>query len=252
MSKKNFYIYLLINSLDNKVFYVGKGYGKRMYWHKAHAIKGDHHNKHLQNKIRKLINEGGKLNYEKVFESENEELVFKKEIETIKEFGFENLCNLTEGGEGSTGYVHSEASIEKMKKYAASRNWIGEKNPNYGGGNWTDESKKKFSEYKKRTTLGESNSFYGKTHSSEAKSKMSEARKGENHIFFGKKRTEHSKRMAGEGSPTAKLTAELVAEMREEYAKGDTSYRKLANKYNIDYTSVADIIKYRTWKLGND
>jgi hypothetical protein len=249
MEKKTFYIYLLINSIDNTVFYVGKGFGKRMYWHKSHALKGDHHNKHLQNKIRKLLGEGGKILYNKVFESEIEELVFKKEIETIKEYGFENLCNLTIGGEGSTGYLHSQASIEKMKKYAASRNWIGENNPNYGGGNWSEESKKNFSEYKKISTKGENNSFFGKTHSKEAKSKMSESRSGENHVFYGKKRVEHSKKMAGEGSPTAKLTFELVTKMREEYLRGDTSYRKLAVKYNIDYTSVADIVKYRTWKI---
>ncbi len=238
----------MISSIDESVFYVGKGFEKRMYWHKSHALKGDHHNKHLQNKIRKLINVGGKIIYKKIFESENEGLVFEKEIQTIKEYGFENLCNLTEGGEGSTGYVHSEASIAKMRQYAASRNWNGKNNPNFGGGNWSKESKKKFSDLKKLSTLGENNSFYGKSHSEEAKLKMSEARKGENHVFYGKKRHEHSRKMAGDGSPTAKLTSEIVSKIRKEYTEGNISYRELALKYKVDKTTVADIIKFRTWK----
>ncbi len=252
MKKKIYYIYLLINSLDEQVFYVGKGFERRMYWHKSHALKGSHHNKHLQNKIRKLLQEGGKIIYQKIFESEDEKLVFEWERETIKKIGFENLCNLTEGGEGSSGFLHSADSIQKMKRIAASRNWIGDKNPNFGGGNWSKESKRKFSEFKKLNTLAEKNSFFGKSHSEEARLKMSESRKGEKHVFFGKKRAEHSKIMAGEGSPTAKLTFEIVKTIREEYKEGKKSYKDLAIQYKVDKTTIADIVKNRTWKLQNE
>jgi hypothetical protein len=258
--EKIFYIYLLISSLDNKVFYVGKGHGRRMYWHKKHAIIGDHHNKHLQNKILKLISNGGKIIYKKVFESLDEKEVFRQEMLTIQYFGFENLCNLTEGGEGSTGYIHTEAALKKMKENAAARDWVGENNPNFGGGNWSEESRKKFSEYQKLNLLGERNPFFGKQHSKSARAKMSEYHSGktlteehklkisENHAFKGKKRPEHSKKMSGENNPKAKLTLELVRQIRNEYALGGTSYRKLAAIYGVDFTTIADIIKNKIWK----
>jgi len=258
--KRTYYIYLLINSLDNKVFYVGKGHGRRMYWHKKHALTGDHHNKHLQNKILQLIRLGGKIIYKKAFESKDEKEVFKQEMLTIKFFGFENLCNLTEGGEGSTGYTHTNEALNKMKEYASSRNWKGENNPNFGGGNWSEESKKKFSEYQKANLLGEKNPFFGKTHKKSARLKMSEFHTGkilteehkqkisDNHAFKGKKRPEHSIKMSGENNPKAKLTFEIVGKIRQEYKDGGTSYRKLAAIYGVDFTTIADIIKNRIWK----
>ena len=258
--EKVFYIYLLISSLDEKVFYVGKGFGRRMYWHKKKAINKEHYNIHLQRKILKLIQLGGKIKYEKVFESTNEEEVFNQEVETIKYFGLENLCNLTEGGEGSTGYIHTEDAIHKMKEIASARNWNGEKNPNYGGGNWSEESKKKFSEYQKTQLLGENNPFFGKTHSVSARLKMSKYHSGkiltedhkqkisDNHAFKGKTRPDHSIKMSGENNPKAKLTWDLVHKIREEYKGGGTSYRKLASIYGVDFTTIADIIKNKIWK----
>lgn len=42
---------------------------------------------------------------------------------------------------------------------------------------------------------------------------------------------------------TKKLSDEDVYHIRKEYQKGKTSYRKLAQKYNIDYTYVGEIIR---------
>jgi hypothetical protein len=257
-----FYVYILIDPRNDKVFYVGKGKGNRMYEHKKDAINKRHHNKHLQNKILKILDEGLSIKYDKIFVTEKEEEAFTKEIETILYFGIDNLCNLTEGGEGSTGYKHTLEALEKMKAFVSKRDWSGEKNPNFGGGNWTDEAKKKFSEYQKINLLGEKNPFFGKNHKENARAKMSEYHSGkilteehknkisENHAFKGKKRPDHSIKMSGENNPKAKLTIEQVIEIRKKYKLGGTSYRKLAKEYNIDQSTIADIIKEKIWRIN--
>ncbi len=257
-----FYVYLLIDPRTDKVFYVGKGKTNRMYEHKTDAINKRHHNKHLQNKILKILAAGLSIKYDKVFITTNEEEAFAKEMETIQYFGLKNLCNLTEGGEGSTGYKHTKKALQKMRAFVSKRDWNGEKNPNYGGGHWTEEAKRKFSEFQKVSMLGEKNPFFGKKHNEKAKEKMSEFHSGktltdehknkisENHAFKGKKRPEHSIKMSGENNPKAKLTLEQVRLIRDKYKQGDTSYSKLAKEYSLDKSTIADIINEKIWKTN--
>jgi hypothetical protein len=255
-----FYIYLLIDPRTDKVFYVGKGKGNRMYEHKTEALKKRHYNKHLENTILKILSLGLTVKYSKVFISESEADCFIKEIETILFFGLDNLCNLTEGGEGSSGYKHTDIALEKMRENAFKRNWVGEKNPNYGGGHWTEETKKRFSEFQKLSMLGEKNPFFGKKHNDASRSKMSEFHSGkiltethkkkisDNNAFKGKKRPDHSVKMSGENNPKAKLTLEKVIAIRTKYKSGTTSYSKLANEYKVDKSTIADIIKENIWR----
>jgi len=53
--------------------------------------------------------------------------------------------------------------------------------------------------------------------------------------------------IAGEANPKAKINRAVAEQIRTDY-KTIKSYRKLAKLYGIDYTSIADIIKFRTWK----
>jgi len=108
---KKYYVYELIDSRNNKVFYVGKGCHKRMYTH-YNIIKNGHNlkNGHLGNKLKQLIKENLKPIYRKVFITNDEQEAYNKEIETIDKIGKENLCNLTDGGEG--GF----SSIEHQQK----------------------------------------------------------------------------------------------------------------------------------------
>jgi hypothetical protein len=91
-----FYVYLIIDPRTDKVIYVGKGKGNRMYEHKKDAVNKRHLNKHLQYKILKILEEGLSIKYDKIFVTENEEEAFRKEIETIHYFGIDNLCKPTE------------------------------------------------------------------------------------------------------------------------------------------------------------
>lgn len=110
----------------------------------------------------------------------------KKLIELLKtqddRFGY-NICD---GGDGSTGWKHSE-EVKKLISEMASRR-VREANPNYGN-HWSEEQRRKASEKKMRKNLsdetlkkmsetarkrvGEKNPFYGKHHSAETKRLLS-------------------------------------------------------------------------------
>ena len=102
---KSYYTYVLIDSTTNKIFYVGKGSGNRMYKH-IQISKGKsicrNINKKLYNKIQKIITNGNNIISLKVFENDDENLTLEYEKKLILELGIENLCNLTLGGEGTS------------------------------------------------------------------------------------------------------------------------------------------------------
>lgn len=51
----------------------------------------------------------------------------------------------------------------------------------------------------------------------------------------------------GSANKTAKLNEEIVKFIREEYSTGESSYPKLAKKYNISTSNIYSIIKKQTW-----
>ena len=46
-----------------------------------------------------------------------------------------------------------------------------------------------------------------------------------------------------------KLDHEKATEIRELYKKGDTSYQKLADLYNVGKCTIRDVVKNVTWKI---
>lgn len=119
---KIYYTYVLIDSTTNKIFYVGKGSGDRMYKH-IQISKGEsicrNRNKKLYNKIQKIISTGNNIITLKVFENFDENLTLEYEKKLISELGIENLCNLTLGGEGTSypsGFTEThKQNISKAK-----------------------------------------------------------------------------------------------------------------------------------------
>ena len=132
-----YYIYQHRSADTNEIFYVGKGKGKRFcnqikrseYWKRYVAKHGF---------VPEIIQDGF-----------DEELAFFAEAECIdvyKRRGIK-LINLTNGGEGASGYKHTE---EHKAKLIGNEYW-------------------KFAKV---------NGFLGKTHSDEQKAKWAEKRKG--------------------------------------------------------------------------
>lgn len=112
---------------DNIPFYVGKGKNVR-YYVSAHLGKRCP-NLFLKNKIRKISVENVKIQF--LHKNLTEEGAFRQERYWIKYYGRRDLgtgtlCNLTDGGEGSTGHVCSDEAKLKMSE---NNRWKGKPGP---------------------------------------------------------------------------------------------------------------------------
>src|SRR4030065_2208694 len=138
-----FYVYIYLYP-NNVPFYIGQGKNNR--W-KQHFH--DKRNPLKKNIIDKIITSGKEPIVKKLFENlyEDEAKIIEKLF--ISHYGRRNnktgiLANMTDGGEGISGYHFSEKAKEKMSE----------------------------------TRSGKNHHLYGKHHSEETKRKMSDSHKG--------------------------------------------------------------------------
>lgn len=98
---------------------------------------------------------------------------------------------------------------------------------------------------------GDSNPFYGRKHSDECKSKMSELRKGKNlgkdNPNFGKKHGKDIGLKMTLNNHTTKLNVEKVLEIVELLKNGDLSDKTIAEKYNVARTVITRISTGERW-----
>jgi hypothetical protein len=115
--------YVYTHSIDGKVFYVGKGRGNRAYQTRSR-------NRYWHNMVNKYGHPTIKIVKDKLTDDESYEL----EKTLIKEYGIDNLVNISEGGtiygdsydkSGNNnpmyGKTHSKEAKEKMKTDALTR-----------------------------------------------------------------------------------------------------------------------------------
>jgi hypothetical protein len=170
-----YYTYAYLRE-DKTPYYIGKGTGDRIY---------------STNRIIKPPKDKSRVIYLK--QNLTEEEAFRHEIYMIAVFGRKDLGtgilrNLTNGGDGTSGWVPSEESRRKMSEANKGKN-----NPNYGK-SLSEETKRKMSEANK----GKNNPNYGKSLSEETRRKLSEANKGKNNPNYGKTRSEETRRKISE------------------------------------------------------
>jgi len=123
------YVYMLVDPRSNQPFYVGKGVGRRCYFHSWEAKHTDRMTYKLA-KIRKIQRLGLSIIVRKVEQNVSDAQAKDLECLMIAEFrdaGID-LTNLTDGGDGRSGYKPSAETIAKTRH------------------DWTDEQKKRISE----------------------------------------------------------------------------------------------------------
>jgi hypothetical protein len=112
--KRKFYVYHLIDSRNNQVFYVGKGNNIRMFVHETRVRnKYKCGNIKLYNTIFKIIKSNNEILYSINYSTNNEDNALKREKKDIKALGIKNLCNSTLGGNGC---VFSEEFKKTLNK----------------------------------------------------------------------------------------------------------------------------------------
>lgn len=120
-----FYVYELIDPLTMLPFYVGKGYANRMYVHVKRVRQGRVRNVQLFKVIKNLLNCKHDVIYKKVLENVDELRAIQKEIELISFYGKRSnggiLVNITDGGEGCSGYKHTDATKDKLSQLSKGR-----------------------------------------------------------------------------------------------------------------------------------
>ena len=205
------YVYAIKDPRTGDPIYVGKGTGRRMnlhWWAMLNDYKNSLrsiHNRKLRNKLTAIFRAGYlEPIYEKLFESPDENLCYWMERFWIDVLGRETLCNLSDGGTGNYAHEVSEETREKLRiantgkklteDHKAKINPLGRKH--------SEETKKKIGEGNKGKTCmtGESNPFFGKTHTEESRRKMSVS-------LMGK----------GKGRPKSEETRKRMSEGRKAY-----------------------------------
>jgi hypothetical protein len=162
---------------EHEPFYVGKGYGIRAY---DHMSEKKIYNKFKTGKIRKILNEGLEPYIVFLYENLTDDEAQSKEIEVISKIGRSDkkigpLTNLTDGGDGSRGYVRKEeSSIKHKETLKANTAWLEKvKSPEFAKKS-SERMKAYFCNEENRKNmsmqqLGEKNSMYGKKGSDKQK-----------------------------------------------------------------------------------
>ena len=216
-------IYCYIDKKDNQIVYVGKdSYIDKNKRHKEHLAPSNYNEQPI-NRI--LQNNPNRYIYQVLWEIDDctNNHLNQMEIFYIKKY--DPQFNFTEGGDGVSGFRHSE---ETRKKISESQK--GENNPMYGKKH-SEESRKKISEALK----GENHPMYGKTHSEETKKKMSEAQKGENNPMYGKTHSEEARKkisesQKGENNSMYGKTHSEEARKKMSEARNTTGFYRISKK----------------------
>lgn len=126
LALKTFYVYVGDHPATGQPFYVGKGItvglgrATRINGHNHHLRKGTHHNRRLQ----RAYDKHGPISWSVIRPGVSEQEAFETEIALIAHWGRgrgELLCNMTDGGDGASGYRHSQEAIAKMSAVTKGR-----------------------------------------------------------------------------------------------------------------------------------
>jgi hypothetical protein len=115
-----YFVYGLFRKYARKPFYIGKGHGDRPFVHVRDVKLGKFTPSYKNHIIRKELELYGKLRGRYFATELTEKEAFSLEKKLIAEYGRHDLgtgclANLTEGGEGSSGYIYTEKDKQKLR-----------------------------------------------------------------------------------------------------------------------------------------
>jgi group I intron endonuclease len=168
-----------------------------------------------------------------LFDDIDYELAKEKEIEFISIYKRKSdggtLCNITTGGDGVKGIVHTEEARKKMgapNKGKVISEWHRQRISEFHTGKIVSmETRQKMSD----KISGEKNHAYGKTASEETKEKMRTSAK------------------RGSNNKASKLTESNVIQIRNLHASGK-GQRSIAKQFGVCKNTIRCIINRETWR----
>jgi group I intron endonuclease len=175
-----FYVYQYTDPRNDEPFYIGKGKDMRDYEHILDVKNENYvekHNFQKYDRIKDILKSGQEPIITKLLEDLEEWLSFCIEKYYIKEIGRRDLglgplLNLTDGGEGGSGYKMTDKQKKKLSEKAKESYRNGRINP-FKGKKHTEERKKKQSEIaKNQYRNGRVHPLLGIGHTAESKEKM--------------------------------------------------------------------------------
>ncbi len=236
--KGEYYVYGLYypETMGGRCFYIGKGSGKRIYRHEAEARgRFKESNPYKCNVIRKIWAHDEKVVKTKLAHFSDEKDAFLYETALIFLMG--GLTNLTEGGEGMSGFTPSEETRRKMSEAAKLRGGFPEEAHRKAreaniGRKMSEEARHKLSESRKGKPMPEAQRQHlrevtkGKFPLEEHIRKSAEARKGKKRPPFSE---EHRRKIseAHKGKP--------LSQPRSEEYRRKMSKAKKGNKFSEEH-----------------
>lgn len=109
-----YYVYSLIDTRNNSVFYIGKGQGKRMFQHKAEYLKGVCSKKCLR--IKDIVISGRDVLPVKIMGFNDEQAAYDYETDIIEYYGLKYLTNVLPGGQKAWDKRRQQRALARKEK----------------------------------------------------------------------------------------------------------------------------------------
>lgn len=239
-----YYVYKITNNNNGK-YYIGKtnDLEKRWYNHVYCALVNKE-NTYFYNAIRKH----GALNFsiKQIEECDTEELALEQEIFWINELNARERgigYNMTNGGDGVSGLVHSEESKQKQREKMLGRKHSLEHNKKISESNKGKIVSKEVKEKISKANLGENNGMFGKSITKETRKKLSNFQSTRLRHPLTEEHKKRNSEAASNQDHSFRIPIEIKNEIVKLYATGEYTKKQLALKFNLKYNSVIKIIR---------
>ena len=204
-------------------------------------LESDNHFQAIHGSIKKY----GKENFSfDIIEVCDEANVNEKEIYWISLFKTQDKTygyNLTSGGDGAIN--RSEDAINKQRLKILGRKHSPEHNKKISESNMGKIISAEVREKISQANTGENNGMFNKTHSNEAKQKMSNFQSSRERSPLTEGHKQKLKEAANKQDFSFRIPPEVKDEIMQLYMSGNYTKKQLTEKFGLKYNSVVKIIR---------